>query len=76
MEVIRTVKTVKNGQVLLSLPSEFSGQEVEIIVLKKEHSQVRKNSLKGALKMYAKPELITLESKAWENATEEKYDHR
>jgi hypothetical protein len=76
MEVIRTVKTVKNGQILLNLPSELSGQEVEVIVMKKDDSEVRKNSLKGALKMYAKPELITLESKAWENATEEKYDDR
>lgn len=73
MKIIRTVKTVENGQVLLNLPSEFSGQQVEIIILTKEYSSIKKNSLKGALQNYANPELMTLESKAWENSMEEKY---
>lgn len=76
MKIIRTVKTVENGQVLLNLPSEFSGQQVEIIILTKEYSSIKKNSLKGALQNYANPELIALESKAWENSMEEKYGDR
>lgn len=75
MTVIRTVKTVKNGQVLLNLPSEFSGQQVEIIVSTKEYSQVKKKSLKGILQNYANPELTVLESTAWENSVKEKYDN-
>ena len=39
MEVIRTIRTVKNGQVLLDLPSELSGRQVEIIVLTKDASK-------------------------------------
>ena len=41
MEVIRTIRTVKNGQVLLDLPSELSGREVEIIVLTKDIAFLR-----------------------------------
>lgn len=76
MKVIRTVQTVKNGQISLNLPEEFSGQEVEIIILKKEEFSIKKKSLKGALQMYANPELIPLESQAWENAVQEKYNDR
>jgi hypothetical protein len=76
MEVIRTIETVKNGQILLNLPSELSGQEVEVIVLSKKIAKPKKKSLRGALQKYAKPELIPLEAKAWENAVEEKYVDR
>ena len=76
MEVIRTVQTVKNGQILLDLPSELSGREVEIIVLTKEPTKQRKKSLRGALQKYARPEFISQESNAWENAVEEKYGDR
>ncbi len=33
MEAIRTVQTVKNGEVHLLLPRQFWGREVEVIVL-------------------------------------------
>jgi hypothetical protein len=75
MAVIRIVKTVINGQVLLNLPSKFSGQQVEIIVSTKEYSEVKKKSLKGILENYANPELIPLESTAWAKAVEKKYDN-
>jgi len=75
MTVIRAVKTVKNGQVLLNLPAEFSGQQVEIIVSTKEYYQVKKKSLKGVLENYANPELIALESTVWEKVAEKKYDN-
>lgn len=67
MEVIRTVQTVENGRILLNLPSEFSGREVEVIVLTKEPTKQKKKSLRGALQKYARPEFIPQESSAWEN---------
>ncbi|MCT7992031.1 hypothetical protein [Laspinema olomoucense] len=76
MEVIRTVQTVKNGQVLLDLPPELSGQQVEIVVFTKKPNPVQRKSLKGVLQSYAKPDLISLESTAWENAAGEKYGDR
>ena len=76
MTVIRSKQTVKDGQVLLDLPLELSGQEVEIIVLTKSIVQGKKKSLRGILHQYAKPELISLESEAWSNAVEEKYGDR
>ncbi|AFY81289.1 hypothetical protein [Oscillatoria acuminata] len=76
MEVIRTVQTVKNGQVLLDLPPELSGQQVEIVVFTKKNNPVQRKSLKGVLQSYAKPDLISLESTAGENAAGEKYGDR
>ncbi len=76
MEVIRTIRTVKNGQVLLDLPPELSGRQVEIIVLTKDASKPKRKSLRGALQKYARPELISTESSAWENAVEKKYGDR
>lgn len=69
MRVIRTIQTVKNGQVLLDLPSELSGKDVEVIILIKDTPKIQRKSLRGALQSYARPELIDLESSAWENAT-------
>lgn len=74
--VIRTIQTVKNGQILLDLPSELSGKEVEVIILIKDAPKTQRRSLRGALQNYARPELIDLESSAWENAIEEKYGDR
>ncbi len=73
MGVIRSKQTVKDGQVVLDLPLQLSGQEVEIIVLTKSIVQGKKKSLRGVLEQYANPELISLESEAWSNAVEEKY---
>lgn len=73
MEVIRTIKTVHNGQVLLDLPAELSGRQVEIIVLTRAKSSPTQKSLRGALREYAQPNLIPLESSAWGNFLEEKY---
>lgn len=38
--------------------------------------KTQRKSLRGALQRYARPELIDLESSAWEKATEEKYGDR
>ncbi|MEZ5600002.1 MAG: hypothetical protein R3F36_02840 [Candidatus Competibacteraceae bacterium] len=65
MEAIRKIQTVENGEVHLRLPEQFWGQEVEIIVLSapQEDSQrvATGRSLRGCLKQYAKPELISQE---------------
>ncbi len=80
MEAIRKIETVKDGQVHLQLPKQFWGQEVEIIVLSAPQqvaqSTIRKKSLRGCLKRYAKPDLIAQEQDAWQAAVSEKYAHR
>ncbi|MBE9176720.1 hypothetical protein IQ225_17930 [Synechocystis salina LEGE 06155] len=70
MEVIRSIEIVQDGQVVLNLPSEWSGQQVEVIVLTKQKpsSKRKRKSMRWALRQYAKPELIPLESDVWERA--------
>lgn len=79
MEAIKTTKTVKNGQILLSLPKQFWGQQVEIIILtgsKRTINKSRKASLRGCLQSHADPALISQEKIAWHKAVSEKYDNR
>ncbi len=76
IKVIRTIKQVQNRRILLDLTSEISVIEVEIIVLTKDPAKQKKKSLKGALQKYARPEFISQEPNAWENALEEKYGDR
>jgi hypothetical protein len=72
----------KLGQLLesetfsIDLPSALSGKQVEVFVLSENNTHAKKKSLRGILKRYARPELIDLESSAWEKATEEKYGDR
>ena len=78
MEAIRHIQTVKNGEIHLQLPQQFWGQEVEIIVLPApqttRQSLTKKNSLRGCLKSYAKPELMAHEPGGWQAAVKEKYE--
>ena len=78
MEAIRRIQTVENGEVHFSLPKQFWGQEVEITVLPAPQptaqSIMRKQSLRGCLKHYAKPELIAQEQDAWSAAASEKHE--
>ncbi len=76
MEVVRTVQTVTNGRISLDLPSEFSGKEVEIIVLTRDAAKSTRKSLRGTLQQYARPELTPQESRAWADAVEDKYGDR
>ena len=80
MEAIRNIQIVKNGEVHLLLPQQFWGQEVEIIVLPAPRSTtpsaVHKRSLRGSLKLYAKPELIAQEQEAWQTVAGEKHEPR
>ncbi len=80
MEAIRTVQTVKNGEVHLLLPRQFWGREVEVIVLPAPvpapQSPADKKGLRGCLKSYARPELIAQEQDAWLDAVGEKHEHR
>jgi len=80
MEAIRKIQTVENGEIHLQLPKQFWGQEVEIIVLSAPEQTlqpvIRKKSLRGCLKHYAKPDLIAQEQDAWQSAVSEKHEHR
>jgi hypothetical protein len=80
MEAIRNIQTVNNGEIRLHLPKQFWGREVEIIVLPAPLSSPQapkaKKSLRGCLKPYAKPELITQEQDAWQAAVSEKHEYR
>ena len=80
MEAMRTIQTVENDDVHLRLPEQFWGQAVEIIVLdaSQEGSQrvASRRSLRGCLKQYAKPDLMTQEQDAWQRAASEKHEPR
>jgi hypothetical protein len=80
MEAIRSIQTANNGEIYLQLPKQFWGQEVEIIVLTSPQQTIqpitRKNSLRGCLKHYAKPDLIAQEQNAWQTVASEKHEHR
>lgn len=80
MEAIRKIQTVENGEIHLQLPKQFWGQEVEIIVLSASEQTlqpvIRKKSLRGCLRRYAKPELIAQEQDAWLAAVSEKHERR
>lgn len=80
MEAIRRIQTVADGEVHLQLPERFWGQEVEIIVLSSSKQTTplisQKKSLRGRLKHYAKPELITEEQGVWEASVDDKNEHR
>lgn len=78
MEAIRDIQTVKNGEVHLQLPREFWGRDVEIIVLPApqagERSPLTKKSLRGCLKSYANPALVTQEQEAWALAAKDEQE--
>lgn len=74
MQAIREIRTVEKGEVILSLPHTFWGQQVEIIILPLQpqpETQRQKKSLRGCLHQYANPELIDLEATAWSAAAED-----
>lgn len=80
MEAIRRIQTVENGEVHFPLPKQFWGQEVEIIVLaapaNANETPADKKSLRGCLRRYANPDLITQEQEVWPAAASEKHEHR
>lgn len=48
MEAIRSIQTVKNGEIHLQLPKQFWGQEVEIIVLTSPQEASNRSATKRA----------------------------
>lgn len=60
--------------VLAQLAQEASIEVAEIT--KNIQPAATKKSLRGCLKRYAKPELITQEKDAWQTIVSEKYEHR
>lgn len=68
MQAIRKIQTVIQGEIHLELPEIFWGQEVEIIVLavqQAEQPALAKQSLRGALRHYANPDLMAREQGVW-----------
>jgi hypothetical protein len=55
---------------------DLFSEQSEVFVSSQNITHAKKKSLRGILKRYARPELIDLESSAWEKATEEKYGDR
>lgn len=81
MQAIRTIQTVANGEIHLQLPEPFWGQEVEIIVLNapqaiSQQTARTKESLRGSLRQYARPERIPNEEQAWQDAVNEHHEPR
>jgi hypothetical protein len=80
MEAIRRIQTVENGEIYLQLPKQFWGQEVEIIVLTSPQQTlqpiIRKKSLRGCLRQYAKPDLMAQEQDVWQTVVSEKHERR
>ncbi|MBF0256357.1 MAG: hypothetical protein HQL47_07825 [Gammaproteobacteria bacterium] len=78
MEAIRTIQSVDQGEIHLTLPESFWGKEVEVIVLAREcaQPQVAKEhpSRRGALKHYANPERRDAEATAWSEAMRDKHE--
>lgn len=79
MEAVRAVQTVKEGHILLRLPKQFWGRQVEIIVLAAPQEidspqATAEKSLRGCLRQYADPALAALEQNAWQEAAQEKHD--
>jgi hypothetical protein len=78
MEAIRTIQTVTEGEVHLTLPKSFWGKQVEIIVLATnladQPPSKGKKSLRGALGHYAKPERMADESNAWLESVKDNHE--
>ncbi len=80
MEAIRGIQTVEDGEIYLQLLKQFWGQEVEIIVLASPQKTlppiIRKKSLRGCLRQYAKPDLMAQEQDIWQTVVSEKHERR
>ena len=77
MQAVRKIQIVKNGEVNVQLPQQFWGQEVEIIVMPTSPMAIpTKQSLRGSLKSYSRPELIAQESDAWLAEVAAKHESR
>lgn len=80
MEAIRETQVIKDGQLHLQLPKQFWRKEVEIIMFSASQEAgipaIQKKSLRGCLKQYAQPDLMTQEQEAWQTAVSEKDGYR
>ena len=69
--MIRKIIRPENDNLIIKIPREYIGQEIEYIVfpVKSNEDMIEKSnigSLGGALKKYANPDKIELEKDAWE----------
>jgi len=78
--MIREIVKPKNSNLVINIPDEYIGQEVEYIVFPL-HKNIKENpkedididSIGGILNKYADPKKIELEDKAWELHVMEKF---
>jgi len=78
--MIREIVKPKNSNLVINIPDEYIGQEVEYIVFPL-HKNIKENpkedididSIGGILNKYADPSKIELEDKAWELHVMEKF---
>lgn len=77
MEYVREITDSSKLMSLFNLPKAMHNKRVEVIILPLDETvrQSTKN-LRGSLCKYAKPELQAIESDAWINEVEEKYETR
>ena len=77
--MIRKIIKPKSTNLVIDIPKEYIGQEIEYIVfpinnkVNKQNNIKNISSLKGALHKYADPSKRELEDKAWKLHIKEKY---
>jgi hypothetical protein len=81
--MIREIVKPNNNNLVINIPDEYIGQEIEYIVFPL-HKDIKENSnedididsIAGILNKYADPSKIELEDKAWELHVMEKFAKR
>ena len=74
--MIREIVKPNNNNLVINIPDEYIGQEVEYIVFplqKNIKEDIDIDSIGGILNKYADPSKIELEDKAWELHVMEKF---
>ncbi len=71
--MIREIVKPKDNNLVITIPNEYIGKEIEYIVFplpqntkKKQNEEINIDSIGGILNKYANPSKIALEDKAWE----------
>ena len=76
METYSIIKEIDSNAILLDNLDDYIGKKVEITINVVDNT-IRRNNIKllrGSLKKYADPSLISKEKFAWELAVREKHD--
>jgi hypothetical protein len=76
MEVIRKIMYAQQLSPIMHIPPQMQNRQVEVtisLLLETKEPARTVNSMKGYLKQYANPALITQEKNAWTANLKEKY---